>query len=198
MTEPKRLFAKANELLDASLFEDAIKLYRELAFYEETHSQALFNLGIAWRLSHLTFVDDIVTAMPNSVAANTFKVMLLIRNHQSKQAFSLSNELLTTRFKNASDTVQLRLRSVRFKATVDAGNSTYLAEDFTLIWESLHNPRGRRKLLQDLLAVPHVNLIPAFEMLAKDSRFSESMRAIFQEHAEQLNRLQALYDDELK
>ena len=190
------LFHKANQLLEASNFEAAIAAYQEAALLEEPIGGLLPNLRTAWMLSHSKFLDEVSEKYPDSIAPYITKLGFDLENHRPKIVIEQCG-LLLDKF-SANKHLDLILRGLRLGAAIQFGSGTYILEDSTAVWTKLSSPRGRRKLIEELLSATDTNLIPAFIDLSESDVFPSSVKLLFQKKAELLEALDRVDFKELR
>jgi len=189
----KELLQQADELVDASRFDEAIDIYQEIALTAE-HQGVYPSLIEAWTLSHFKFLNEVIAKYPESKATSIGKINLLLRNHRATEAVKLCTQVLE---KFGDNKKSLQLYTLRFKAAIQSGKEDYLAKDFLTIWRRLSGAKAKSKLLEDMLSTSNIQLASVYLALAEDSEFSPAIQLLFRRKAEHLEMLKTVYETEL-
>lgn len=206
MTKISTRFKIANDLFDIWDFAGAIRLYEEALFLDEesqqdgwTKEDIFINLIQARDLARLVFLRKFVEKYPDSILAQRQLIHLYLAEHRPKEAYTLCEKLFEQMAQQAAsqEHVVTGHYSLRFGVGLSIGNPTHLAKDFLTIWKTLHNPRGKRRLLTDILSSEDARLLPAFIELSQHPDLSPNIQVLFKQKAESLQLLQQVFDTEL-
>lgn len=194
MSQSETSHKLADQLVDTGYFREAILLYKKLLMSGDIDASALVNLVIVHPLEMLQFSKDLLEIHPDSKIILQHHIIVLIHNNLGQQAMELCVEAL--RDANLSEGQRIQFVSHRFRASLQAGIIDYIKDDFIAIWQSLHNAKGKQKLLQDILSVADSSLEDVFLKLSSEGIFTNAMRQVFAEKARVLAQLGHLTEED--
>jgi len=191
MSTEQELFKQADTLFDTWDFEGASALYRKLALDGKLLTSSLTNLEESWMFAHLKFLDEVSSKFPESLGVIKLKIHFFIKNNLNYRAVSLCTGLLD---RNLEQIDVAEIRSMRFHASVQMNDASYLLEDFTHIWDwyNLHKPR--LKILETLLKITDPKMADAIRTLVEQSDLTERINQLLIEKVENLQKLDKIAD----
>jgi hypothetical protein len=190
MIDVEKLIQEAEKAFDNLEYEKAVALYKEVILASQGKMIGLLDIvSTLYSLIFHNFVNKVLAMQPDSFHANLQKITLTDDVRAAKKMCDLALE----RFNERTDQM-MRIRTIRFRLSIQSSSAANLLDDFIFIWSNLNNgEKTRRGLMRDFLSISDPQLSHVFAEASKRSEFGSEMSVLFLEKAaflETLGRLE--------